>query len=93
VENRILGARVRELRRQAGLSQAELARRLEISPSYLNLIEHNKRRIAGALLRRTAAALDVAVDDLDGAAHRVLLDDEEKPLPPPDRVNTQEQRR
>jgi cbb3-type cytochrome oxidase maturation protein len=32
-------------------------------------------------------------DDLDGAAHRVLLDDEEKPLPPPDRVNTQEQRR
>ncbi len=74
MENRILGARVRELRRQAGLSQAELARRLEISPSYLNLIEHNKRRIAGALLRRTAAALDVAVDDLDGAGERRLVE-------------------
>ena len=22
-------------------------------------------------------------DDLDGAAHRILLDDEERPLPPP----------
>ena len=27
-------------------------------------------------------------DDLDGAAHRVLLDDEEKPLPPPDHGKT-----
>ena len=51
--------------RAQGITQAELARRLEISPSYLNLIEHNKRGIAGALLRRTAEALGL---DLDGSA-------------------------
>jgi len=29
-------------------------------------------------------------DDLDGAAHRILLDDEERPLPPPGGGETQE---
>lgn len=29
-------------------------------------------------------------DDLDGAAHRILLDDEERPLPPPGRGEAQE---
>lgn len=32
-------------------------------------------------------------DDLDGAAHRVLLDDEEKPLPPDNRGDPEERRR
>jgi cbb3-type cytochrome oxidase maturation protein len=29
-------------------------------------------------------------DDLDGAAHRILLDDEERPLPPPGGGEAQE---
>jgi len=70
----ILGARIRERRRGQGMTQAELARRLEISPSYLNLIEHNKRGIAGGLLRRTADALGLDLEDLDGAAERRLLE-------------------
>jgi predicted transcriptional regulator/DNA-binding XRE family transcriptional regulator len=70
----ILGARIRERRRARGITQAELARRLEISPSYLNLIEHNKRGIAGSLLRRTAEALGLELEDLDGAAERRLLE-------------------
>lgn len=69
----ILGARIRERRRQLGITQAELARRVGISASYLNLIEHNKRAIAGALLRRTAAALELELEELDGAAERRLL--------------------
>jgi len=32
-------------------------------------------------------------DDLDGAAHRILLDDEEKPLPPERRAPSEEKRR
>ncbi|MCP5152622.1 MAG: DUF2083 domain-containing protein [Ectothiorhodospiraceae bacterium] len=69
----ILGARIRERRRSIGITQAELARRIGISASYLNLIERNKRGIAGPLLRRTAEALDLRLDELDGAAERRLL--------------------
>jgi len=70
VAQSFLGARIRERRRQLGLTQAALARELEISAAYLNLIEHNKRRIAGGLLGRVAAALDVNLEELDGAAER-----------------------
>ena len=69
----ILGARIRERRRVMGITQAELARRVGISASYLNLIERNKRGIAGALLRRTAQALELELEELDGAAERRLL--------------------
>jgi hypothetical protein len=45
---------LRHLREDRGLSQAELARRLEISPSYLNQIEHDRRPLTvGVLLRLT----------------------------------------
>jgi predicted transcriptional regulator/DNA-binding XRE family transcriptional regulator len=70
----ILGPRIRERRRVLGITQAELARRIGISASYLNLIERNKRRIAGPLLRRAAGALDLGLDELDGAAERRLLE-------------------
>lgn len=68
----IMGARIRERRRYLGVTQAEMARRIGISASYLNLIERNKRRIAGHLLHRTADALEVRIEDLDGAAERRL---------------------
>ena len=64
---------IREQRRLLGITQAELARRIGISASYLNLIERNKRAIAGPLLRRTAEALGLRLGDLDGAAERALL--------------------
>jgi predicted transcriptional regulator/transcriptional regulator with XRE-family HTH domain len=70
----ILGARIRERRRSIGITQAELARRIGISASYLNLIERNKRGIAGPLLRRTALALELRLEELDGAAERRLLE-------------------
>lgn len=69
----ILGLRIRERRRSLGITQADLARRIGISPSYLNLIERNKRSIAGPLLRRTALELGLGFEELDGAAERSLL--------------------
>ncbi|MBI2834608.1 MAG: DUF2083 domain-containing protein [Acidobacteria bacterium] len=54
-----LGSKVRVLRRQHRMTQAELARRLGISPSYLNLIEHNRRGFSADLLVRVAGILPI----------------------------------
>ncbi len=70
----ILGTRIRQRRREIGVTQAELARRVGISASYLNLIEWNKRPIAGTLLRKIAESLKLTLDDLDGASESRLLD-------------------
>lgn len=74
MEQTIIGTRLRERRRQMGVTQAEMARRLEISASYLNLIERNKRRITDALLQRAARELDISLDTLTGAGEKRLLD-------------------
>ena len=70
---RLTGSRIRERRLDRGLRQAALAEAVGISPSYLNLIEHNRRRIGGELLEKLAEAL--AVDPahlLDGADASLL---------------------
>ncbi|WP_395457911.1 short-chain fatty acyl-CoA regulator family protein (plasmid) [Azospirillum melinis] len=46
----MLGPKVRRLRRDQGLTQAQMADQLGISPSYLNLIEHNQRPVTVPLL-------------------------------------------
>jgi len=74
MKRNILGPRIRERRRELGITQANLARKVEISASYLNLIEHNKRDIGGTLLRKLARSLDLPLDQLDGAADRRLLE-------------------
>ncbi|MCI0569747.1 MAG: short-chain fatty acyl-CoA regulator family protein [Myxococcaceae bacterium] len=52
-----LGVKVRSLRRREGLSQAQLATRLGVSPSYLNLIENDRRSLSAAMLLRLAGEL------------------------------------
>ncbi|WP_436531997.1 short-chain fatty acyl-CoA regulator family protein [Actinoplanes sp. HUAS TT8] len=52
-------AKLRRLRREHGLSQIELARRLEISTSYLNQIEQSLRPLTAAVLLRIAEVLGV----------------------------------
>lgn len=54
-----LGAKVRALRRKENLRQAQLAKMLEISPSYLNLIEHDRRPLSAPLLLKLAQLFDV----------------------------------
>ena len=49
-ERHMIGTRIRERRVLSGIRQNDLARRAGISPSYLNLIEHNRRRIGGKTL-------------------------------------------
>src|SRR5690348_14159423 len=50
----LLGAKLRALRRRENLTQVELAERLQISASYLNLIENNRRPLTAPLLIRLA---------------------------------------
>jgi predicted transcriptional regulator/DNA-binding XRE family transcriptional regulator len=61
------GHTVRRLRRANALSQAALAEALEISPSYLNLIERNQRPLTAALLLRLADQFDTDPRALAGA--------------------------
>ncbi len=54
----LAGHAVRRLRRRHGLTQAAMAEMLEISPSYLNLIERNQRAIPAGLLVTLADRFD-----------------------------------
>lgn len=49
-----LGSKIRALRRRENLTQVQLAQRLDISASYLNLIEHNRRPLSAHLLIQLA---------------------------------------
>ena len=71
----LTGSRIREQRSQQGLRQADLAVQAGISASYLNLIEHNRRRVAGDVLARLAQALGLAVDVLEAGAQGALVED------------------
>lgn len=55
--HRQLGLRLQRLRQQHDLTQAELARRLRLSPSYLNQIERNQRPLTLDVQRRLQAVL------------------------------------
>ena len=53
------GPKLRALRRHHGISQAELATRLGISASYLNLIENDRRPLPAPLLIRLAQTYEI----------------------------------
>ena len=55
----IIGTRLRERRLAARLRQADVAASVGISASYLNLIEHNRRKVGGAVLDRLADVLGI----------------------------------
>lgn len=56
-----LGVRLRRLREERGITQAALARALELSPSYLNQIEQNQRPLTVPVLLKLNAAFGLDV--------------------------------
>ncbi len=68
-----IGARIRDTRVSQGIRQAQLAQLVEISPSYLNLIEHDRRRIGGKLLLKFAEVLGVEVSILSAGAGAAIV--------------------
>lgn len=69
----LTGSRIRAKRLEIGLKQAALAQKVGISPAYLNLIEHNKRRIGGKLLLDLARELHVDAAVLSEGAEAALM--------------------
>ena len=60
----MLGARIAALRRSQGWNQAELARRLQISPSAVGMYEQGRREPSAQMLVALARTLGVSVDYL-----------------------------
>jgi len=70
-----LGSKVRALRRREGVNQTELAGKLDISASYLNLIEHNQRPLPAHLLVKLAQVFHVDISSFaDDSATRLAAD-------------------
>jgi XRE family transcriptional regulator, fatty acid utilization regulator len=59
-----LGARLKRLRRELGLTQTRMAEDLGVSPSYLNLLERNQRPVTAQVLLRLAEAYDLDLKSL-----------------------------
>ncbi|MFD1745055.1 helix-turn-helix domain-containing protein [Rhizobium helianthi] len=55
-----LGSRLRNLRQERGLTQAQMANELSLSPSYIALMEQNQRPITEDVLIRLERVYDVA---------------------------------
>ena len=56
-----LGANLRRLRRDLGLTQADMAADLEVSASYIALLERNHRPLSAEMLLRLAQTYKVDV--------------------------------
>ena len=60
----MLGARIAVLRRASGLSQGELAKQLQVSPSTIGMYEQGRREPSAQLLVAMARIFGVTVDYL-----------------------------
>ena len=59
-----IGKKIKEFRQKLGLQAKKLSDLLEISPSYMNLIESGKRRVDGELLLKICQELRIEISDL-----------------------------
>jgi transcriptional regulator with XRE-family HTH domain len=61
-----LGRQLRRVRQDAGLSAREVARQLEVSPSFISQIETGRSQPSVATLYALAQLLDITIDELFG---------------------------
>lgn len=60
----VFGKRVRELRKERGLSQVELASKVGIDRSYMGFLERGERNPSLEMIAKIAEALSVTPDEL-----------------------------
>ena len=71
----LAGTRIRAARNKLGMTQKSLAGAAGVSASYLNLIEHNRRAVAGKLLLTIACVLGVPAGSLADGQDSALVGD------------------
>jgi transcriptional regulator with XRE-family HTH domain len=71
---RVLGARLHELRRARGLTRSQVAAAVDVSTSFLGMVERGETDLALARFTRLTGCLGVSVSD--------LLEDDPPPAPP-----------
>jgi hypothetical protein len=71
----LLGAKVRGLRRRENLTQSQLAAKLGISASYLNLIENNRRPLTAPILIKLAQLYELDLHAFAGSDDQRLVAD------------------
>ena len=59
-----IGHKIKTKRRKMGITQADLSRKISISPSYLNLIESGKRKVNVDLLLKLTSELNIEISDI-----------------------------
>ncbi len=59
-----LGANIKKIRLQKGMSQGDICRALDMDRGYMSAIENGKKNITIQQLERLAQALGVSVDKL-----------------------------
>ena len=65
----LLGARIKEIRKRSGLTQDELAERIDVEAKYLSRIEVGKRYPSLEVLEHIADALQVEMKELFDYSH------------------------
>ncbi|NFO12080.1 helix-turn-helix domain-containing protein [Clostridium botulinum] len=61
-----IGARIKTSRKNANMTQAELAELVDVSPSSIRMYETNKRNVSLEILKKISTALNVSINDLIG---------------------------
>jgi transcriptional regulator with XRE-family HTH domain len=61
-----IGGKLRRLRQERRMSQVQMAEMLEISPSYLNLLENNQRPVTVRVLLKLAEKFQIDLNTLAG---------------------------
>ena len=70
-----IGSKIRKERRSRGFSQTELSKKLDISASYLNLLESGRRTITVPLLIKVGNELGLSLKDLTLESNKRVLSD------------------
>lgn len=92
----LVGPRLRQLRRECGETQSEMAANLNISPAYVNLLENNQRSLSVQVLMALTEAYGVdwrdLINDNDVTRLADLRSAIRDPMFPEDRPDLQELR-
>lgn len=72
-EKLLIGPRLRRFRQTLGLTQSRMAQDLDISPTYLNLMERNQRAMSAKVLLKMAEVYDFDMVGFTGAGDAHLV--------------------